>query len=305
MRLSQERAKFLRRLARDAFAVVSVVYIAILLTGSDAGGGDGHAYWLARLPDPYSAPIVGLPDGYYYSPAFAQAIAPLTVLPWPAFYAALVAVCLACLYWLVGPWALPALLLPPVAIEVRSANIALPMAVAIVVGLRYPVAWAPVILTKVLPGVGVLWFALRGEWRSLVTALAATAAIMFVSFLLAPSLWWDWATILRASAETPSVTWYASYLIPRLIAAVVIVIVAARTRRAWLLPVAMVLSAPVVWPATLTLLLAIPRLRGSWNPDRPPAGQPHGPGVRAAVDQPASTGAGSPPVPVTERTTGT
>ena len=294
----------LRRVARDAYIIVSVVYLAILITGSSGGGGDGHAYWLARLPDPYSATLVGLPDGYYYSPAFAQVIAPLTLLPWPVFYALLVAVCLACLYWLVGPWALPALLLPPVAIEVYSANIALPMAVAIVIGLRHPVAWAPIILTKVLPGVGVLWFAARGEWRSLATALMATAAIVFVSFLFAPSLWWDWATILRASAETPSVTWYASYLLPRLIAAVVIVLVAARTRRAWLVPVATVLAAPVLWPATLTMLLAIPRLRGSWNPDRHPAGQPNDVGPRAAGTG-ARTSADSPPVPVTERTTGT
>ena len=43
--------------------------------------------------------------------------------------------------------------------------------VAIVLGFRWPFTWAFVLLTKVTPGVGLLWFAVRREWRSLAIAL--------------------------------------------------------------------------------------------------------------------------------------
>lgn len=268
MRLRAGQVRVARRLARDAFVTASVVYVAILLFDVAGGGGDGHAYWLARLPDPYGVDAYGIPDGFYYSPVFAQAISPLTLLPWPVFHALFVALSLMSLYWLIGPWALPALFLPPVAIEVYAANIALPMAVVLVVGFRCPAAWAAVILTKVVPGIGILWFAVRSEWRSLAIVISATAAAALLSFALAPSLWLDWVATLRTSSAMPPATIYAALFIPRLVAAIAVVVFGARTGRAWLVPVATILAMPVVWPSTLCLLLAIPKLRGSWDPVR-------------------------------------
>ena len=61
--------------------------------------------------------------------------------------------------------------------EIAGGNISLLLAVAIVWGFRWPWTWAFVLLTKITPGVGLLWFALRREWRQLAIALGATAAV--------------------------------------------------------------------------------------------------------------------------------
>ncbi len=49
------------------------------------------------------------------------------------------------------------------------------------IGFRYPAAWSLILLTKITPGIGLLWFAVRREWRALAIALGATAAIASVS----------------------------------------------------------------------------------------------------------------------------
>ena len=51
-------------------------------------------------------------------------------------------------------------------------------------------------------------------------------------------------------------------LVVRFPLALVVVVVAARTDRPWLVPVSMVLASPVVGWGTFALLAAIPRLRG-------------------------------------------
>ncbi len=295
----------MRRVARDAYLVASVVTVAIVLTDAVSLGWDGHAYWLARLPAPYNSGAYGVTDGFYYSPAFAQAIAPLTLLPWPVFNALIVAAGLASLYWLVGPWALPAVLLPPVMIDISSANITLLLAATMVVGFRYPVAWAPILLTKVLPGVGVLWFAARAEWQAMAIAMGTTAAIVVVSFALMPSLWFDWLAVLRSSEAQPPPTAYAWFFAPRLVVAVALIVLGARTRRAWLVPVATVLATPVIWPYTLAFLLAIPRLRNSWNPDRSLTRSHDGLATHDGSGKEVDIDASGSTVPVTERTTGT
>ncbi len=45
------------------------------------------------------------------------------------------------------------------------------MAAAIALGFRYPATWAFVLLAKVTPGIGLLWFLVRREWRNLAIAL--------------------------------------------------------------------------------------------------------------------------------------
>ncbi len=67
--------------------------------------------------------------------------------------------------------------LPFVYRDLLVGNIHLMLGAAIVLGFRYPAAWAFPILTKVTPGVGILWFAVRREWRPLFMAVAVTAAV--------------------------------------------------------------------------------------------------------------------------------
>ena len=158
------------------------LYLLILVGGQ--GFLDAHAYWATDLGHLYQGAVVGGRDAYLYSPAFAQLIWPLTQVPFPVFAAFWFVAEGAGLLWLLRPlpwsWQVPFLLLASP--ELVSGNIHVFLAVAIVLGFRYPAAWAAVLLTKVTPGIGLLWFAVRREWRSLAIALAATVVIAAVSF---------------------------------------------------------------------------------------------------------------------------
>jgi len=52
-------------------------------------------------------------------------------------------------------------------------------------------------LTKVTPGVGLVWFAVRREWRSLAIAATATAVVVAVSAAVAPGAWAGWIGVSR------------------------------------------------------------------------------------------------------------
>ena len=112
-------------------------------------------------------------------------------LPWQQFLATWTAVLMGALLLLAGP-ALFVLALPLAFFEIWGGNIHLLLALAIVLGFRWPQTWAFVFLTKVTPGIGVLWFAVRREWRSFGIALGTTALVIGISWVLAPGLWADW-----------------------------------------------------------------------------------------------------------------
>jgi hypothetical protein len=137
------------------------------------------------------------------------------------------------------------------------------LAVAIVLGFRWPATWAFVLLTKVTPGIGLLWFAVRGEWRSLGIALGATLAIVTASAFLIPSAWAEWFSVLTTISGRDG-TW-AAVPIPfwlRLPAAVLVIVWGARTNRRWAVPVASMLALPALWYGGLSMLLAIIPLLG-------------------------------------------
>jgi len=126
-----------------------------------------------------------------------------------------------------------------------------------VVSFRWPAAWALILLTKVTPGIGLLWFAVRREWRNLAIALGATAAVIAISAAIMPTAWADWVRVLMHIAGRDG-TW-AAVPIPflvRLPFAIAIVIWGARTDRRWTVPVACMLALPALWYGGLTMLLA-------------------------------------------------
>jgi hypothetical protein len=247
---------------RDAYILAgAVVIVAILAAVMPRFGVDAQNYYLARLPNLYPT-VYGLDNVFVLSPAVAQLVQPFTLLPWPVFLALITASNLLALYLLVGRWAVLAILLPPVAIEFFAGNINLWLAVVLVYALRYPALWAVPMLTKIAPGVGVLWHLFRGEWRALAIALGTTAAIVAVSFVADPAAWGYWFTFLRGNAgQAPINDAVAVPFLWRAPVAVAVMLFAARTDRAWLIPVATILATPVIWPATFVLLLAIPKLR--------------------------------------------
>ena len=224
-------------------------------------GQDARCYWQASLADPYLHSDWNDPIAYVYSPAFLQLVSPITALPWQAFVTVWTGLLLAAVRFLTGPRLLLAgLLFPFTAMEVAGGNVSLLLAAAIVLGFRWPWTWSLVLLTKITPGIGLLWFAVRREWRSLGIALGATAAVAAMSYALAPGLWRDWVAVVEANLASGRTGTWASLPVPLLIRApiaVAIVVWGARTDRRWTVPVASMLALPALWYGGISMLLAV------------------------------------------------
>jgi hypothetical protein len=252
---------------RDGTIVACLVLALGLALGVLHTGVDAHAYWAADPFDPYGGTRPAEQDAYFYAPPFAQLLGPLHLLPWPWFVALWTLFLTAALVWQAGLWTGVVIFLVPVFAELTVGNIHLLLGAAIVAGFRWPWLWALPLLTKVTPGIGLLWFALRREWRNLAIALGATAAISAVSFVIAPGLWFRWLEILGAAAKAPD--WVFIVPIPlyiRAVAAVALVSWGALTDRRWTVPVASMLALPILWVNGLAMLVAViplvPRLVG-------------------------------------------
>jgi hypothetical protein len=262
------------RLLRDGYVALAVVFVAIRLAAVQpwVESVDAYAYWATRSSDLYASAEAGRIGAYLYSPAFAQILRPLVQLPWPVFCALWTAV-LCTAYWaLVRRLALPLLLFIPIPFEIVSGNVHLLIAAAIVAGFRWPAAWALPLLTKVTPGIGLIWFAARREWRRLAIALAVTGAVVAVSAAFAPDAWREWFGLLRRDAATPLDTpgWYAPIpLLVRLPIAAAVVAWGALTDRRWTVPVAVTLALPILWLNGFAVLAAVPALLAPEASPRP------------------------------------
>jgi hypothetical protein len=259
------------RLLRDGFAILAVVFVGLRLLAIEpwAQSVDAYAYWSTRGGVHYTGDT-GAIGSYLYTPAFAQVLWPLIQLPWPVF-SALWTAFLCLVYWLlVGRLALPILLTVAVPFEIVSGNVHLLYAAAIVIGFRFPAAWALMLLTKVTPGIGLIWFAVRREWSSLAWAMGVTTAITIVSYLLAPGAWAQWLDLVIRSLGGPIVTTgphLPAPLIVRLPIAAIIVAWGGLTDRRWTVPIAVTLALPVVWFNSLATLVAlVPLLRLDHRP---------------------------------------
>jgi hypothetical protein len=221
-------------------------------------GHDARPYWTALWDRPYATSRVGAHDAYLYSPAFLQLMAPLRALPWQLFVAAWTLVLILAALYLVGPVLLgPVLLLA--APEILGGNITLLLAAALVAGFRFSGTWAFPLLTKVTPGVGLLWFVVRRDWRAVAVACVTTAGVAVLSFVSTPpGEWLEWGRVLLGNAGAPIES--GSFPVPlllRLPVAVGLIWWAARSDRRWVLPIACLLALPVIWYGSLSLLLAV------------------------------------------------
>ena len=254
--------------ARMGALVACLAFVGALGLDLVPLGVDAHAYWSADPLDPYNYGALYTQDAYFYSPAFTQALWPLHALPWPIFAASWTLLLTVALAWLGGRWLGYLLLLPFVFIEMAMGNIHILVAAAIVIGFRWPAAWAFILLTKVTPGVGLVWFAARREWRSLAIAIAATIVIACISFLIMPSVWSDWIGVLRSTeaADHRAATPFDFVPLPlRVLAAAALMAWAGLTDRRWVVPIAATLALPVVYVNGLAILVAVPFL---WTRDR-------------------------------------
>ena len=224
---------------------------------------DARTYYDAGLGDMYRQSTL-LHLGYVYSPAFSLAMEPFRLLPFDLFARLVLLISLLSLGYLVTPWLgilLVLLMAPSVWIELVAGNLDLPLAAVLVFIYRgRPLWWAAVLLTKVTPAVGLIWYVSRREWTALRDALAATVVVIAASLPFTWSAWSEWFGVLTgqnvaiAGTQTFLPFWF------RLVLAGAIVLWAARTSQAWLVPLAIVVSFPIPNEAHWSVLLASLRL---------------------------------------------
>lgn len=254
-----------RRLLRDGATVAAVLIIGFVwwLVSFNDYQYDAMAYWSAGLDDPYREAVVGRRGTYLYSPAFAQITWPLTWLPWEAFRALWAALNLGALVWLAGPGLAALLVLipgSPVIDEVSTGNVHLLLALAVVLAVRWPAAWAFPLLTKVTPGVAIGYLIGARRWRSLGIAVGSTVAISLVSFITVPQLWFAWIDVLATSGGVPvpgEIAVIPGSLVVRTFLAATIAIVGGWLGWRWMMPVAATIALPVPWSSGLAVLVAV------------------------------------------------
>lgn len=251
------------RVARWGVFVGALVYCLLVLGGFASffatdqviPFGDAAAYYFSETPYAWGDRPAGAGE-FRYSPAFLILIAPFRLLPWEAFAALWFGAHIAVLLYLRLPWMLA---FPGVMEDVLLGNINTFLALGIVLMVRYGAAplWASVLLTKVTPGVAVIWHAARREWRELAVAGGLTAIIIGIGVTVDPQLWIDWWGSLVAGTETyANNVGMAAPLWLRIAAAAAISVHAATSDRPWLLPIAMIVAMPGIWVSSFALVVA-------------------------------------------------
>jgi Glycosyltransferase family 87 len=259
------------RLIRWGLAAIGLVWLALIAFGVlpyDLQPNDSHAYWVVNPADPYRGARLGGPDAFLYAPVVAQLLGPFTALPFDVFRLGFAALDLVALT-LSG--LLYTLVIPGVIEDIVRGNIHILLALAILAGFRFPGTWSAVLLTKVSPAIGLVWFAVRREWAALAQVALVTGLIVAVSALLGGvGLWVDWIRLLLTSSENPRTYTYLFGIAPpplavRMPVALLVVAWGALNERRWTVPVAAFVALPVIWPSGFALLLAVPPL---WFADR-------------------------------------
>lgn len=227
-----------------AYCIAAVAGLAGWPAGADGiVAGDAWNYWAGT---PYTS------EHYRYSPAFYVLTWPLRALPFEVFVAGWTALHLLALAWL-GPWTI---LLAFDDVIRGNVNTFLAVALVVAVRSRQPGAWTAPLLTKVTPGVGLLYHVARREWRAAGVALGVTAAIVALTW--PTGLWPDWIGALAAGTHNYGTIDFGAPLPVRLALGALLCLAAGRW--IWLLPLGMLVAVPGLLPSSFALLAALPRL---------------------------------------------
>jgi len=207
---------------------------------------------------------------YLYSPAFADALIPLRILPERVFTALWQLGLVAALVATIRGWAVVVLLVgfvgvlldvPLVTIplgDIAHGNIHVLLGAVSVFGLRYPALWSFALLSKITPAVGLVWFVARREWRNLAIALAVTGVITLASFAYSPRDWFAWATLLLDNTSTQFPLWVLPIpLFVRLPMAGALVWWGARTDRPWVVPLAVGFAIPMPYLSMAAVMICV------------------------------------------------
>ena len=254
------------RAVRDGLTIAGLLFtgylFAVVAPSAQTVGFDALSYWIYSIDDPYRI-THGTMGSFVYSPVAARLFQADSLLPFWQFLWIWLALLVGTAVWLGGRrWWLAVLAFPPVALELYHGNVHLLIAAAIALGFRYPTAWAFVLLTKVTPGVGLIWFAVRREWRNLAIALGVTAALVAVSLVVDFGLWQQWIDkeLLISLRNPPNQPQIPIPLLVRLPAAALLVAWGGLTDRKWTVPLAAAIAMPVLWIAAFSVLAALPAL---------------------------------------------
>ena len=212
----------------------TVALVFLWVNGVTNKGVDAYAYWSASTAAPYAIPEGDL-GAFLYPPAAVLLTAPLgtsalACLPPTLGHPARAHRGLAHATALVGPRRAGG-----PAGEFVVANINILLAASLVVATRAPVVWAFPLLTKVTPGVGVLWLVGARRWHDAAMALGITAAIVVVTLLVVPGWWVDWlgrvGEVERRRLVRPRASTYP--ILYRLPVAALLVVWGGATGRRW------------------------------------------------------------------------
>jgi hypothetical protein len=256
--LASPRARALRDGAVLAGLFFTAYLFLVIAPAVQTVGFDALSYYLYTIDDPYWI-THGTMGSFVYSPVIARLFQATSLLAFWQFLWLWLGVLLATAIWLGGRRWLWVLAFPPVALELYHGNVHLLIAAAIALGFRYPAAWAFVLLSKVTPGIGLLWFAVRREWRNLAIALGVTGVLVAISLVADFRLWGEWIEkqLQVSLAKPPAQPQIDIPLLLRLPAAALLVIWGARTDRKWTVPVSASLAMPVLWIAALSVVVAV------------------------------------------------
>ncbi len=239
-------------------------------------GFDAYTTWSIDFTNLYGIQYLDL-GAFRYTPAYAQIFQWVGALPWEVFLWIWDGILLLILFKWARGWTLALLALPPVALELYHGNIHVFMAAAMVVGFRYPIAWVFPMISKVTPGLAVVWFLGRRDLGSFAIAVGSTGIICVISFLIAPQYWFDWVATMRDAVgfrpETPYPVDIPFHI--RAAAAVALALWGGATNRRWTVPVAGMLALPIIWWHGFAMLLGvIPLLRQTRTEDQYRSAEP-------------------------------
>jgi len=168
--LPPDRSALRRRAVRDGLIVsgwLATLFALVVVTNTvHSFGYDAYSYWSIDFNDLYGRAMASnfAVGAFRYTPPIAYLFAVFGAVPWWLYVWLWSALTIAIVLWLGGRWGLVLFALPPVALELYHGNIHVLLAAAIALGFRWQWTWSFVLLTKITPGVGVLWFAVRREW---------------------------------------------------------------------------------------------------------------------------------------------
>lgn len=263
--LKNTRLSWAPDLSRDVMLLLGVLCGLAQAFGILAPPVDASAYWLAGTStNLYPAAWAEVAPGYlFYPPPVAQLSTLLQPIGWGAFVTLLTTGIFASIWYCAGRWSLPllALGLPYLALGLGPeeaftflgyallGNLQWILAALVILALRHPALWSIELVTKVTTAIGWWWHILRGEWRAAAIGAGASAAIVVVSFVFAPHLWFEFVAFAMRNgtmADPPMAMFPVPFGI-RLATGVLVLIWGARTNRAWTVPVVVGWSLPALY----------------------------------------------------------